>query len=123
MSSGAILFLLVLVNGAPILAKKFLRSRWNRPVDGGHRFIDGRAWFGDSKTWRGLAAALMVSGVTGTALGLPPHESLLTGAATMAGDLFSSFIKRRLGISPSGMALGLDQIPEALFPQIGRAHV
>jgi hypothetical protein len=34
----------------------------------------------------------------------------------MAGDLFSSFVKRRLGLPPSSMALGLDQIPESLFP-------
>ena len=34
----------------------------------------------------------------------------------MTGDLFSSFIKRRLGMRSSSMALGLDQVPEALFP-------
>ena len=32
------------------------------------------------------------------------------------GDLFSSFVKRRLGIQSSGQASGLDQVPEALFP-------
>jgi hypothetical protein len=39
----------------------------------------------------------------------------------MAGDLFSSFIKRRSGKPSSSMALGLDQIPESLFP-MGAAH-
>ena len=34
----------------------------------------------------------------------------------MAGDLFSSFLKRRLDIPSSGRAAGLDQIPEALLP-------
>jgi hypothetical protein len=34
----------------------------------------------------------------------------------MAGDLLASFLKRRLGLQPSSMALGLDQIPESLFP-------
>ena len=34
----------------------------------------------------------------------------------MAGDLFSSFIKRRLGLQPSSKVVGLDQIPESLFP-------
>ena len=36
----------------------------------------------------------------------------------MTGDLFSSFIKRRLGLPPSSMALGLDQIPELLLPAL-----
>ena len=34
----------------------------------------------------------------------------------MIGDLLSSFVKRRLDIAPSGMALGLDQIPEVVIP-------
>ncbi len=40
----------------------------------------------------------------------------LFAAASMAGDLLSSFIKRRLGMPPSSMALGLDQLPESLLP-------
>lgn len=34
----------------------------------------------------------------------------------MMGDAFSSFLKRRLAIAPSGRAHGIDQIPEALLP-------
>ena len=34
----------------------------------------------------------------------------------MLGDLLSSFCKRRLRMASSSMALGLDQIPEALLP-------
>ena len=40
----------------------------------------------------------------------------------MAGDLLSSFIKRRLGWPPSSMALGLDQVPESLFPTLLIMH-
>jgi CDP-2,3-bis-(O-geranylgeranyl)-sn-glycerol synthase len=36
----------------------------------------------------------------------------------MASDLLSSFAKRRLGLPPSSQAIGLDQIPESLFPLI-----
>jgi CDP-2,3-bis-(O-geranylgeranyl)-sn-glycerol synthase len=36
----------------------------------------------------------------------------------MAGDLFSSFLKRRLNFRPSSQALALDQIPESLFPML-----
>ena len=41
---------------------------------------------------------------------------LLVAAAAMAGDLLSSFLKRRLGLAASSKATGLDQIPESLFP-------
>ncbi len=34
----------------------------------------------------------------------------------MAGDLFSSFLKRRMKLPPSSRAIGLDQVPESLFP-------
>ena len=33
-----------------------------------------------------------------------------------AGDLFSSFVKRRLDLASSSMAIGLDHIPESFFP-------
>jgi hypothetical protein len=39
----------------------------------------------------------------------------------MAGDLFSSFVKRRLGLAASSRAPGLDQIPEALAPLLAIA--
>ena len=34
----------------------------------------------------------------------------------MAGDLFSSFLKRRISLPTGGKATGLDQVPESLFP-------
>ena len=34
----------------------------------------------------------------------------------MLGDLFSSFVKRRLHLPLHAQAFGLDQIPEALLP-------
>ena len=51
-------------------------------------------------------------------LGYPPAMGAAFGALAMAGDALSSFLKRRVGVRPSGMALGLDQIPEALLPVI-----
>jgi CDP-2,3-bis-(O-geranylgeranyl)-sn-glycerol synthase len=41
----------------------------------------------------------------------------------MAGDLFSSFVKRRMGLAPSSRAVGLDQIPESLFPMLAGAGI
>ncbi len=51
-------------------------------------------------------------------LGFAWSLGLVIGAAAMAGDLFSSFLKRRLGMPPSSRAWGLDQIPESLFPAL-----
>jgi len=34
----------------------------------------------------------------------------------MAGDLFSSFLKRRMALPSGGKATILDQVPESLFP-------
>jgi len=36
----------------------------------------------------------------------------LVATFAMAGDLFSSFVKRRLHLASSRMAIGLDHIPE-----------
>jgi CDP-diglyceride synthetase len=38
------------------------------------------------------------------------------GSMAMIGDLFSSFVKRRLNLPPSSRATLLDQVPESLFP-------
>ncbi|HEY9198504.1 MAG TPA: CDP-archaeol synthase [Gammaproteobacteria bacterium] len=111
-----LLLLLITANGAPVLARYLLGSRWGRPVDAGATFSDGQPLFGPSKTWRGVIAALLVTPVIAWLLFLPPGVGLLFAAAAMLGDLLSSFIKRRLRIPSSSMALGLDQIPESLLP-------
>ncbi len=82
---------------------------------------DGQRLWGDSKTWRGLLLALSVTSLAASALGLPAQIGIIIGAAAMAGDLLSSFIKRRLGMASSSMALGLDQIPESLLPLLAVA--
>ena len=43
-------------------------------------------------------------------------KKMVVGSFAMAGGLFSSFCKRRLGLPSSSRASGLDQIPESLFP-------
>lgn len=118
-----LLLLLMAANGAPILARYLLGSRWEHPIDGGRRFIDGQPLLGPSKTWRGVVAALLVTPIAAWLLHLPVSVGLIVAAVAMAGDLLSSFIKRRLRVEPSGMALGLDQIPESLLPLLAvRAH-
>lgn len=111
-----LLILLIAANGAPIAARQLLGGRDGRPLDGGHLFADGRPWLGPSKTWRGLLAGLAAPLLLTPLAGLDWATGLLIGAGAMAGDLLASFLKRRLGIAPSGMAPGLDQVPESLLP-------
>ena len=49
-------------------------------------------------------------------MGLGWQVGILVATFAMAGDLFSSFLKRRLHLPSSSMAIGLDHIPESLFP-------
>lgn len=111
-----LLMLLTAANGAPVLATRLLGERWSWPLDGGLTLADGRRLLGTSKTVRGFVASVLVTAAVGALLGLTWWLGALFGAASMAGDLTSSFVKRRLGIASSGRAIGLDQIPEALLP-------
>ena len=115
----ALLFWLMCVNGAPIILKKLVGDRFQYPLDWNQSFFDGRPILGSSKTFRGVASALLMSVLIGSIYAAPLSTSLLFGALSMAGDITSSFIKRRIGMAPSAMALGLDQIPESLFPLLG----
>ena len=110
------LLLVVVANGTPVLADNLLGKRLACPLDGGRTAPDGRPWLGPSKTFRGVASALVATPVVATLLGLPPSLGLGMGSAAMAGDLLASFVKRRLGIAPSGRAPLLDQLPESLLP-------
>lgn len=108
--------MLLLANGAPIVAAHLAGERLGWPVDGGRVWRDGRRVLGPSKSWRGLAAGVITGAAAAWPLGLSPALGAAAGALSLCGDLISSFTKRRLGVPPSGRATGLDQIPEALLP-------
>lgn len=110
-----LLLLLTSANVAPIALKR-LRGNNGVPLDFDRLFVDGRPWLGSSKTWRGLAAAMLAAAATAPALGFSVHAGAALGLPSMAGDALSSFVKRRLGVVPGGRSFGLDQIPEALLP-------
>jgi CDP-2,3-bis-(O-geranylgeranyl)-sn-glycerol synthase len=112
----ALLLLLTIANGAPVVAKKLWGGALARPLDAGLRFIDGRPLFGPTKTVRGVLVAVAATSLAAPLVGIAWWLGALIGAAAMAGDLLSSFIKRRLGRPPSSRALGLDHIPESLLP-------
>ena len=113
-----LLVLMTLANGTPIVAKKIFGPRFSFPLDAGTIFVDGRPLFGHSKTIRGIVVSILVTAVSAPLIGLDLTIGAMVAGAAMAGDLFSSFVKRRLNLPPSSQALGLDQVPESLFPML-----
>ena len=113
-----LLTLIVIANGSPIVASKVLGKRWQLPLDAGKLFIDRKPLFGEAKTWRGIFASCFLTIIAAWIFQLYMMTGLLIALCAMLGDLLSSFIKRRLGMSPSTRALGLDQIPESLLPML-----
>lgn len=111
-----LLVLLIIANGVPILARGLLGEKWSFPLDAGLLFLDGQPLLGHSKTVRGVLCAIVVTGTAAPLLGLAVAQGCLLAALSTLGDLLSSFIKRRLKLRPSSMALGLDQVPESLLP-------
>jgi hypothetical protein len=111
-----LLILLMVANGAAVAAKKVLGETLARPLDGGALLVDGRPVFGPTKTIRGVVASVLATAICAALMGLGWRVGVLIAVFAMAGDLFSSFVKRRLDLASSSMAIGLDHIPESFFP-------
>jgi CDP-2,3-bis-(O-geranylgeranyl)-sn-glycerol synthase len=80
---------LVLIGGAnavPVALKRILSNRYSKPVDGGLVLRDGRRLLGPSKTWRGVAFAILVPACLSPLMGLSWRAGALVGATAMAGD-------------------------------------
>ena len=111
-----LLLLIIVANGAPILARAVFENHFNLAVDLGVNFFDGQPVFGKSKTWRGILSALLVTSVAAWLTDYALQDGLLVAAYAIIGDLSASFIKRRLRMPASSMAPLLDQVPESLLP-------
>ncbi len=118
MSIVDLVFLIVVANASPILATYAMRNRFDYPVDAGFMLSDGRPLFGESKTIRGIVAALALTIFAAIIIGHPAICGVLVGTYAMLGDLLSSFVKRRVRLPSSSRAPVLDQLPEALLPTI-----
>lgn len=110
------LFLVALANGTPVIAKDIMGARFAIPIDGGAKFLDGRPIFGPSKTVRGIFLSILVTSMLAPIVGLDWKIGALVASTAMAGDLLSSFLKRRNNLPAGSKATGLDQVPESLFP-------
>lgn len=106
-----------------LLKTSFLRD-WQRPMDGGRTWHDGKPLFGKNKTWRGAVGMIICSLVATVGWGFVnqmvlPLESynhfyqlqsntlgfnilvgILLGTAYILFELPNSFWKRRQGIAP-----------------------
>jgi CDP-diglyceride synthetase len=119
-TSGIIQALILIgsANSAPVITRKLFGTHFARPVDAGVKLNDQLPLFGASKTWRGLAAAIVCSAVIAPMIGLSALLGAAFGALSIVADLLASFTKRRLGYAPSSRARLLDVFPEALLPML-----
>jgi len=111
-----IVLFLLWVNGLPPLAAILLHRRFEQPVDGDRLFFDGRPIFGRNKTIRGVVAGLAGGAIFSPVLGVAWWVGMTAALLAMAGDLLSSFLKRRAGLRSGQNAPLLDQFFESLFP-------
>ncbi|MGC9071598.1 MAG: CDP-2,3-bis-(O-geranylgeranyl)-sn-glycerol synthase [Acidilobus sp.] len=104
----------MIANGAPVI------MNGPPPIDFGRRLRDGRRLFGDGKTWGGLLGGLTAGTLTGAVEAafvgaqVIPY-SALSSIGALTGDLFGSFIKRRLGLERGAQAPLLDQLGFYIF--------
>ena len=116
------LVLLGLANGTPVIVNKLFGRRFSYPIDGGAKFVDGQPVFGSSKTIRGVLSSILVTGAGAPLVGLEWRIGVAIGAMAMAGDLLSSFLKRRMHLLAASKATGLDQVPESFLPLLACRH-
>ena len=111
-----VLLLLIIANGAPILARNFFKARYVKPIDFGVVLFDKHPLFGSSKTWRGLFASVFMTGILALSLGMTFQLGVFFGIWGMLGDLSASFTKRRLGYAESSRLRVIDTMPESILP-------
>ncbi len=117
-----VVFFLLWVNSLPPIVSLIVGDRYGLAIDGGKLWFDGRPIFGENKTIRGIAAcvtgSILVFPLLGEAWWIPGIAAFLA----MAGDLVSSFIKRRSRLHSGKQVVVLDQLFEALFPLLFLNH-
>lgn len=110
--------MLVLANGSPVVLARLWPKQDEWRVDAGRLWRDGNPVFGGSKTWRGLLVAVLSCLLFALWAELGWMFGLWFGVLAMAGDLLSSFAKRRMGLKASARAIWLDQLPEGILPMV-----
>lgn len=114
----ALLYILpaYVANATPVPFARILKKK--TPIDGYRYAWDGRRILGDGKTWEGLFSGLAIGTLTGLILYLAGNlggfrsifEPTVLSIGAMIGDIFGSFLKRRIGLKRGDPAPGLDQL-------------
>jgi predicted MPP superfamily phosphohydrolase len=107
---------LLWLNFLPPLANVIWGERFNKPIDGGRFFFDQQRIFGNHKTIRGALCSLLGGTAAAPLLGVDFRVAAVASVLTMAGDLLSSFIKRRMNKPCGSNVIVFDQTFEVLFP-------
>ncbi|WDP92049.1 MAG: CDP-archaeol synthase [Desulfobacter sp.] len=116
--SFKILALLWAANFVPVFLAYIYEEEWNAPVDMGLRFTDKKPLLGPHKTIRGFSGGIAAGTLVGWGLGLPFLAAAGASALSMGGDLFTSFVKRRLDMASGANFPVMDQVFEGAFPFI-----
>lgn len=114
--AGVALLLVMTANSAAWATGRLGAGRAHAALDFGITLRDGTRLLGSHKTWRGLIAATVLTGMVAYLLKVGFVLGMAFGALALVGDAVSSFIKRRLRTAPGAEIPGLDQLPEALLP-------
>jgi uncharacterized protein len=104
------------VNFLPPLANIICGDRFGRAVDGGRLWFDEQPIFGRHKTIRGIVVSFLGGILVSPLLGVAWWVGGVAAMLAMAGDLLSSFIKRRPNFPSGRNIIVLDQFFESLFP-------
>lgn len=93
-------------------------------IDLGKNFIDGKRIFGEGKTYRGFFSGVLFGILVGVIEFFLFNDIFLlliavgSSMGTMIGDLFGSFVKRRIGLERGKPSLILDQLMFIIFALI-----
>jgi len=104
----------MIANATPLITRRFIFKNV-RPLDLGKTFIDGKRVLGDNKSIEGFLSGVLAGFAVGVAYALYfnnvswAYYGLISGLGAMIGDVFNSFLKRRLNIKPGGPFIPLDQ--------------
>lgn len=110
------------VNFLPPVAALILGDRFNRPLDGNRSLLGHYPVFGPHKTIRGVVVSCVGGTIMFPLLGVAWWVAGAASLLSMAGDLLSSFIKRRCNFPSGKNIIVLDQIFECLFPALFLKH-